>query len=158
VKTLVAYYSRTGTTKFVAETIAVELGADIEEIMDLKNRSGKIGWIIAGKEATQEKHADLAPTKFNPKDYDLIVLGTPIWAWKPTPAIRTYIAKNDLSGKKVALFFTMDSSLKEAVEKTKALIPNAVLVGDIVLAKPLANQDETKRRIVEWCSTLKSIV
>jgi len=32
------YYSRTGSAKFVAETIAAELGSDIEEIIDLKNR------------------------------------------------------------------------------------------------------------------------
>ncbi|MCW4030719.1 MAG: flavodoxin [Candidatus Bathyarchaeota archaeon] len=156
-KTLVTYYSRTGTTKFVAETIAAELGADIEEIVDLKKRSGKIGWIIAGKESTQEKQADLAPTKLSPKDYDLIVLGTPIWAGKPTPAIRTYVAKNDLSGKKVALFFTADSIATAAVERTKALVTNVVLVGDVVLARPLVNRDETKKRIVEWCNSLKTV-
>jgi flavodoxin len=35
-KSLVVYYSRTGKTKFVAETIAAELGSEIEEIVDLK--------------------------------------------------------------------------------------------------------------------------
>jgi flavodoxin len=37
-KSLLIYYSRTGKTKFVAETIAAELGSDIEEVVDLKNR------------------------------------------------------------------------------------------------------------------------
>ncbi len=119
-KSLVVYYTRTGNAKFAAETVAAELGSDIEEIVDLKKRAGKPGWISAGKDSTQEKETQIAPTKLVPADYDLIVLGTPIWAWRPTPAIRTHIAKNDLSGKKVALFFAMASNLKQAVEKTKA--------------------------------------
>jgi len=47
-KTLVAYYSRTGNTKKVAVEIAKNLKADIDEIIDKKDRSGMIGWIIGG--------------------------------------------------------------------------------------------------------------
>ena len=154
-KSLVVYYTRTGNAKFVAETIAAELGSDIEEIVDLKKRAGKLGWMMAGKDASQEKQTQIGPTIRVPQDYDLIVLGTPVWAWKPTPAIRTYIAKNDLSGKKVALFFTMDSNLKQAVEKTKALIPNATFVGDIAIPKALDKKDETEKQIADWCGSLK---
>ncbi len=154
-KSLVVYYTRTGNAKFVAETIAAELGSDLEEVVDLKKRAGKLGWISAGKDASQEKQTQIGPTSRVPQDYDLIVLGTPIWAWKPTPAIRTYIARNDLSGKKVALFFTMDSSLKQAVEKTKALISNATFVGDIAIPKALDKKEETEKQIADWCSSLK---
>ena len=154
-KSLVVYYTRTGNAKFVAETIAAELGSDIEEVVDLKKRAGKIGWMSAGKDATQEKQTQIGPTTRVPQDYDLIVLGTPIWASKPTPAIRTYIAKNDLSGKKVALFFTMDSNLKQAVGKTKALIPNVTFVGDIAIPRALDKKDETEKQIADWCSSLK---
>jgi flavodoxin len=154
-KSLVVYYTRTGNAKFVAETIAAELGSDIEEVVDLKKRAGKIGWMSAGKDATQEKQTQIGPTTRVPQDYDLIILGTPIWAWKPTPAIRTYIAKNDLSGKNVALFFTMDSNLKQAVEKTKALIPNATFVGEIAIPRALDKKDETEKQIADWCSSIK---
>ena len=54
-KTLVAYYSRTGTTKKVGEAIAKALKADIDEIIDLKKRSGAIGWVVSGKDASQGK-------------------------------------------------------------------------------------------------------
>jgi flavodoxin len=154
-KSLVVYYTRTGNAKFVAETIAAELGSDIEEVVDLKKRAGKIGWMSAGKDATQEKQTQIGPTTRVPQDYDLIILGTPIWAWKPTPAIRTYIAKNDLSGKNVALFFTMDSNLKQAVEKTKALIPNATFVAEIAIPRALDKKDETEKQIADWCSSIK---
>jgi flavodoxin len=156
VKSLVVYYTRSGNTKFVAETIAAELGSDLEEIVDLKKRAGKLGWILAGKDSTQEKETKIAPIKLSPTDYDLIVIGTPIWAWKPTPAIRTYIAKNNLSGKKVALFLTMDSDSKQAVEKTKALLPNSILVGELALPKALEDKEATKKKITEWCKSIKT--
>ena len=155
-KALVVYYTRTGNTKFVAETIAAELGADIEEIMDLKKRQGTLGWLSAGRDAMGAKETGIAQTKRTPTDYDLIIIGQPVWAGNPTPAIRTYLNKNDLSGKKVALFLS-DINLGQAVEKTKALMPNSTLVSKLVLsAKELENKEETKKKIAEWCNTLKT--
>jgi flavodoxin len=154
-KTLVVYYTRTGNTKFAAETIAAEIGADIEEIVDLKKRQGRLAFLGNGKDAMQGKETQIAPTKRSPADYDLIVVGSPIWAGSPTPAIRTYLNKNDLSGKKVALFFS-DSGLGQAVEKTKALMPNSTFVGVLVLpAKGFDDKEEMKKKIAEWCNTLK---
>jgi len=155
-KTLVIYYTRSGNSKFMAETIAAELGADIEEVIDLKNRRGKLAFLPAGRDAMRGKETEIAQTKRNPTDYDLIIIGQPVWAGNPTPAIRTYMNKNALSGKKVALFFS-DSS-DQAVEKTKALMPNSTFVGELALpAKALENKEETKKKIAEWCNTLKTV-
>jgi flavodoxin len=155
-KTLVIYYTRTGNTRFLAETIAAELGADIEEVIDMKNRQGKLSFMSAGRDALQGKETEIAQTKRAPTDYDLIIIGQPVWAGSPTPAIRTYLNKNDLSGKKVSLFFS-DSNLGQAIEKTKALMPNSTFIGELVLsAKALENREETKKKIVEWCNTLKT--
>ncbi len=154
-KTLVVYYTRTGNTKFAAETIAAEIGADMEEVVDLKNRQGRLAFLGNGKDAMQGKETQIAQTKRSPVDYDLIVVGSPVWAGSPTPAIRTYLNKNDLSGKKVALFFS-DSGLGQAVEKTKALMPNSSFVGVLALpAKSFDDKEEMKKKIAEWCNTLK---
>ena len=154
-KTLVVFYTRTGNSKFAAETIAAELGADIEEVIDLKNRQGKLAYMSCGRDAMSGKETEIAPTKRNPADYDLIVVAQPVWAWSPTPAIRTYLNKNDLSGKKVALFFG-GKNLKQAVEKTKALMCNTTFVGELAVEEPLQNKEEAKKRIAEWCNTLKT--
>jgi flavodoxin len=156
VKSLVAYYTRTGTTKFAAEAIAAELGSDLEEIIDLKKREGRLGFMTAGKDAMTGKRTEIAPAKRSPSDYDLIIIGTPVWAWSPTPAFRTYIAQNDLSSKKVALFWTNDGSLRQAVEKTKALLPNVTPVGELILTRALEHKEETKNKIAEWCNKLKT--
>jgi len=154
-KTLVTFYTRTGNTKFAAETIAAEIGADIEEVIDLKKRQGRLAFLSNGRDAMQGKDTDIAQTKRTPTAYDLIVIAQPVWAGSPTPAIRTYLNTNDLSGKKVALFFS-DAGLGQAVEKTKALMPNSTFVGELALpAKGFENKEETKNKIAEWCNTLK---
>ncbi len=155
-KTLVVYYTRTGNAKFIAETVAAELGADTEEVIDKKKRQGTFGYLSAGRDAMGQKETEIAQTKRTPSDYDLVIIGQPIWAGNPTPAIRTYLNKNNLSGKKVALFFS-DSNLGHALEKTKALMPNSSFMGELVLAESeLGNKEETKKKIVGWCSTLKT--
>jgi len=154
-KTLVVYYTRTGNSKFAAETIAAELGADLEEVIDLKNRQGKLAYMSCGRDAMSGKETEIAQTTRKPTEYELIIISQPVWAWSPTPAIRTYANKNDLSGKKVALFFG-GSNLREAVEKTKALMPNSTFVGEIAVDEPLKNKEEAKKKIVEWCKTLRT--
>jgi flavodoxin len=153
-KSLVVYYSRTGNARFVAETIAAEIGADVEEVVDLKKRSGPIGYLSGGSEARRGKETEIAPTKKSPADYDLIIVGTPIWASRPSPAILTYLKKNDLSGKKVAVFFSQGGKKPSGIDQTKALMPNSECIGELTLTNPLENKVESEKQIVEWCKTL----
>jgi flavodoxin len=155
VKTLVVCYTRTGNSKFAAETIAAELGADIEEVVDLKKRQGRLAYMSCGRDAMSGKETEIAPTTGNPADYELIVIVQPVWAWSPTPAIRTYVNRNGLYGKKVALFFG-GFNLRQAVEKTKALMPNPTFVGELALDEPLKKKEEAEKKIVEWCNKLKT--
>ncbi len=102
-KYLVAYYSRTGNNKTLGEAIAKALSADIDEIIDKKKRAGKLGWLRAGRDSQAKSLTDIQFEK-NPEDYDIIIIGSPIWAGGITPAIRTYLNKLNLKGKKVAFF------------------------------------------------------
>ena len=49
----------------------------------------------------------------------------------------------------------MDGRLGGAEEKTRALMPNAVFIGEFALAKPTADKAATVKKIAAWCSTLK---
>jgi flavodoxin len=153
-KSLVVYYSRTGNARFFAETIAAEVGADIEEVVDQKKRSGPIGFLTGGSDARRGKETEISSTTKSPADYDLILVGTPVWASRPAPAIVTYLKKNDLSGKKVALFFTRGGKKPTALDETKALIPNSDYIGQLSLINPLATKDESEKQITDWCKTL----
>ena len=106
-KILVAYYSRTGITRKIAEKIKEKLNCDIEEIISVKNRSGPIGYIICGKEATQKTMAEIKEISKNPSDYDLVIVGTPVWAWNLSSPVRTYLENNKGKFKKISGFCTM---------------------------------------------------
>jgi flavodoxin len=156
-KSLVIYYSRTGKTKFVAEKIASETGAEIEEITDLKNRKGWLGFLIAGYEATLGKETKINKSKNSPRDFELIIVGSPVWNSRPSPAIRTYLKRNNLSGKKVAVFCTSEGTGSgKALARLKSLTPNGNIVGAITISKTFENQEENENKILAWCKDLKS--
>ncbi|MBC7100555.1 flavodoxin [Methanothermobacter tenebrarum] len=105
-KTLVVYYSRTGNTQKIAKKIASEIGCDIEEIEDTQNRSGIIGFLRSAYQAIRGKDTKLKPYNKNPQDYDLVIIGTPIWGGRPSVPISTYLKENKGKFKHVAFFCT----------------------------------------------------
>ncbi|MCX5751810.1 MAG: hypothetical protein NT099_09150 [Candidatus Saganbacteria bacterium] len=130
-KTLVLFYSRNGHTKTAAHSIAKELNADLGEILDKKNRKGIIGWIFAGRDGMRRNLTDISEPKQNPSDYDLVIIGTPIWAGNLVPAIRAYLTKNKSNIKNVAFFCTMglpeNKRAFEDMEKIYGKKPKATL-------------------------------
>jgi flavodoxin len=157
-KSLVVYYSRTGNAKFVAEKVALELKADTEEVVDLKNRRGWFGFLRAGYDATRSKETRIGKMQKLPKDYDLIVIGTPVWNSRLTPAIRTYLKDNDLMEKRVAIFSTNEGRGNEkTLAMIRSLVPRGNIVGELGVSKALENQADTESKISAWCKNLKSI-
>lgn len=115
-KTLVAFYSSSGTTRRAAQAIAAQLGADIEDIQEVRPRHldatgpggiGKFARIMAaGGEANLGLAVPILPAQHNPADYDLIVLGTPIWGSSLPGPVRKYISTYRNQFKAVAFFAT----------------------------------------------------
>jgi len=56
-KILVVFFSRTGTTRGVAEGIARATGADLEELREARSRLGILGWLRSGYEGTYRRPA-----------------------------------------------------------------------------------------------------
>ena len=108
---LLVFYSRKGTTKKIAELLSTRLNCEYEELIDTKKRTGFIvGFLKCGFDAMREKLTKLQETQKNPELHDLIILGTPNWGSRMTPAIRTYITENKTKFKNVAFFCTEGGS------------------------------------------------
>ena len=121
-KSLVVYYSRTNTTRKLAEKIASEINADIEEIMPKVNYQGKIGYIRGGKDAMSEKIIDLEEMAYDPKDYDVVYVGGPVWASKAANPLISYLNNKDFNN--VKFFLTagksgFESSFKQMEKYSK---------------------------------------
>ena len=155
-KSLVVYYSRSGNTRFVAEKISQKIGGDIEEIIDKKRRKGPLGFVIGGFDATIGTKTDIAEMKKSPRDYDLIVVGTPMWNKRITPAVRTYLEDNKFSEKRVALFCTNNGSQSERVFKTlKEIMNGCIFVGELAISNAQKDREDTEKKISEWSKSLK---
>jgi len=114
-ESLVVYYSRTGTTRKIAKTITEVLRADIEELVDTQDRKGLWGWFIGGKDAFLKIPTKIRKPEKNPAAYDLVVIGTPIWAMNVPPAIRTYLSQNAGKFKRVAFFCTTSGTSAKGI-------------------------------------------
>ena len=155
-KSLVVYYSRSGNTRFVAEKISQKIGGDIEEIIDKKRRKGPLGFVIGGFDATRGRKTDIAEMKKSPKDYDLIVVGTPMWKKRTTPAVRTYLEDYKFSEKRVALFCTNNGSQSERVFKTlKEILNGCIFVGELAISNGQKDREDTEKKISEWSKSLE---
>ncbi|HUO67740.1 MAG TPA: flavodoxin [Gammaproteobacteria bacterium] len=119
-RTLVVYFSRTGYTQRVAERIALAVDADCEPIRERSPRTGVLGYWRSAREALRKSAVEIAPASANPRDYALVVLGTPVWAGNMSSPIRAYIAQHKLDFARVALFCTQGGSGGEKVLRTMA--------------------------------------
>jgi len=154
-KALIAYYSRTGNTKKVAKEIKKYLKSNIEEIFDKEDRSGIKGWMSGGRDATQKNIAEIKFKK-SPSKYDLVIVGTPIWGFTVTPAIRSYLKQNKF--KKLAFFSTsagvgIKRTFKEMEKISKKPIATLALKSKAWSVKLHLDKDNNKKKIKNFCYT-----
>lgn len=133
-KYIIIYYSRKGTVKKAAERLYKLLGeeqADIEEIIDEKKRSGLKGFILAAIDARRDHITRIGTQKYNPSDYEEVVIFTPIWAGKMSDAIRTYLAMHQGDIKTATLVTCAGSDGGEPIA-TDIFLRFAIKVKDVI--------------------------
>ncbi|MFX0105132.1 MAG: flavodoxin family protein [Candidatus Hodarchaeota archaeon] len=156
-KILVVYYSLTGNTKFIAETIAESINADILELKPVKQLDAESGmkYFWGGYQATMKKKPKLEEFDINPFDYDLIIIGTPVWAWTISPPIRSFLSKFNLSAKNVALWTCSDGDGVKAMSRFKEILKDANLISEIRFQKPKQHEpDKAKEKAITWAKRI----
>ena len=117
-KTLIAYFSRTGITKKLAEDTAKKTAADLFAIEPVKKYSGS--YLLCVAEAKLENLKNARPAIVskpqNLSEYDTVVVMFPIW-WFTCPNIMlTFLEENDFAGKRIIPVCTYGSSGKGSSE------------------------------------------
>lgn len=147
-KLLVAYYSRTGNTRRVAEVIARACHAEIEEIEDVRPRRGLFGWIRCLRESIGKRPAAIVTPTFDPTKFDLVILGTPVWASSMSSPLRRYL--EDAKGRlpSIAIFITEGGRGGEiTAAEIENLCGRKALATLVLTAQDLATSDWETRAI-----------
>ena len=126
-KALIVYFSRSGVTKKVAGRIAELLGCDLQEIVPVRGYSGLFGYLRAAIEIAKKRLPEIHALERSPGDYDLVVVGTPVWANTMASPVRSFFSKYHDTLKTVSLFATKGgdrtSRFAKDVEKFWGITP-----------------------------------
>ena len=159
-KILIVYYSLTGNTKIIAEAIAEAINSDILELKPVKELDAEGGskYFWGGFQATMKKKPKLKPFDIDPLEYDLIFIGTPVWAWTYSPPIRSFLSKFNLSGKNVALWTCSAGDGVKAMNRFKEALKDTNILGEIRFQEPKQHDPEVNREKASvWAKQITQI-
>ncbi|HOB18757.1 MAG TPA: flavodoxin [Candidatus Methanoculleus thermohydrogenotrophicum] len=149
----IIYHSETGNTRSVAERLAAATGGDLVEVQDLAGYS-KAGMYLKGIPRALRGHkADIEPAVIDVSGYDTVVVGTPVWAGNPTPAINAAVAAlQGVEGKTAIVFCTSHGAPQKTLETLKTML--AGRGADVQGAVSLTGRDVQDPRAVESLADL----
>lgn len=149
-KVLMVYFSRTGVTKKVAGKTAEALRqagveVEVEEILEAKDRGGFFGYLGGIWDAIRKRTASIEPAKAELAGFDLVAIGTPVWASSAATPVRTFCREHGGKAGSLAFYCTMTSSgdkgAFKAMEELCGKAPAATLA---LKARHVKNDDEEK--------------
>ena len=129
-KTLIVYFSATGTTKAAAQKLATEFNADLYEITpEVPYTDADLNWRDKNSRSTLEMKDKSSRPAIQGKceniaDYDTVWIGFPIWWYTAPTIVNTFIEAHDLSGKVLNVFATSGGSgVKDSYNDLKKAYP-----------------------------------
>lgn len=137
-KTCILFYSFSGVTRGVAESLAASSGADLIEVR-AKNPYSKLTAYTVG--CMRARRGDADPIDRETIDvslYDLVIIGTPVWAFRAAPPVNGAIAAlSGCEGKKAVLFATCGGKAGDTIQELKkTLIEKGLrIMGDMTFTK-----------------------
>lgn len=155
---LIVYFSYTGNTKKIANKIQEKLKCDIAEITMVIPYSKDYDTVVNDNHNSEASNylPEINPLNIDLSKYNTIILGTPTWWYRPAPAIRTFLSKNDLSGKTIIPFSTNAGWLGRTFTEIKKLCPNSTVINEknIEFESYTSNLNTPLSEIEKWIETL----
>ena len=155
-KTLVAFFSASGTTRRVAEKLAAATGSDLYEIKPaVPYTSADLDWQDKHSRSSVEMNdpasrPELADHDANLENYERIFLGFPIWWYTAPHIIRTFLESYDFTGKTIVLFATSGSS---GIGKTGKELASSCPGAKIIEGRML-NGNPSEAELKKWVESL----
>lgn len=154
---LVAYFSASGVTAKVAESLSEAIGADLYEIEpEVPYTKADLDWMDKQSRSTIEMNNSasrpaIAGKRDKMDDYDTVFVGFPVWWYIAPTIINTFLESYDLTGKTIIPFATSGGSgMGKTNEKLQPSCPNSKLIEGRVFKK-----SASKSELAAWVDGLK---
>lgn len=158
-KKLIVYFSYTNNTKTIAELIQKKLNCDILRIETKVPYSNNYQTVVDDEQNSEASNhiPEIKDININLDEYDTIILGTPVWWYRPCPAIRAFLTKYDLSNKTIIPFATNAGWLGRTFKEIESLANKSTIKNEknIVFESYSSNLKTNKQEIESWIETLK---
>ena len=155
-KTLIAYFSASGSTAKLANTLAQATGGDLYEIRPaVPYTSADLNWNNKSSRSSVEMNdkaarpAIAAPAADVAK-YDTIFVGFPIWWYEAPRIIQTFLESSDFSGKTVIPFATSDGS---GLGKTASILQKSCPAAHVLPGKRMSASADIQE-LSAWVKSL----
>lgn len=156
-RALVVCYSRTGNTARVAQALAEHLDADVEVLHDALRTAGWSGYARALFAALRQQPGRIDTPRFDPADYDVTIIGTPVWWWRMTPAVRAYLALQRQQFRATAFFVTSgDTDIAKLLPSLERLAGRQAVASVGFSARELADRATYDRKLLAFEETVRS--
>lgn len=157
---LYAYYSFEGNCRELARVMAAATGGTLLELSPVREipRGFLRKYAAGGRSALRGDAPELAPYDPRPRDFDLTVVGGPVWAWHVAPPVRSFLLGEEWTGLRVALFAMHRGGPGGVLASMRALVEErggSVRGESAFVDLRRKNAEETKARAVEWASSLQ---
>lgn len=155
---LIVYFSYTNNTRTIANKIKDKFNCDILEIKTKIPYSDDYQTVVDDEQNSEASNhlPEIEDINIDLSKYDEIILGTPVWWYRPVPAIRTVLTQNDLKGKTIKPFATNAGWLGKTFKEIKSLCPNSnVEEGMNIVFESYSDKLVTSEKEIEdWINTL----
>lgn len=156
-KSIIIYYTLEGNTKYAAEILAKILDSDLLELTPTKpiKSLGFSKYIWGGKQVVMNDKPKLKPYKYNPDQYELTILASPIWASHFTPVFSTFLRDNTIKGNIALIASNRGGDCTKAFNILEQQLKNNKIIGTLDLISPLNNKEETIKKLKAFSEKIK---
>lgn len=162
-KKLLIYYSYTGHTRIIAKKIEEAIDCDIVEIKPKNAYTKDYQYVVDNTEnPTREEFImpEIEPIDIEISNYNVIIVGTPVWWYQMAAPIRSFLSKNNLSGKIIIPFATNAGWLGHTFKEFADICTNSKVENELSI-KFSTDYNENKlitseEEIDKWIKQIKA--
>lgn len=160
-KILVVYFSHSDNTKLVAEKIREELNGDEVDVQRIETKKSypendtELRNLATKESEDKDFRPELKHIDTDVKNYDLILVGSPVWFYKAAPAVTAYLEKQDFTDKEVRFFITHGGYPGSCIDGMKNKCVGAKFGADLVIyCNSHGNAQVDFSKIGPWVKTI----